>query len=180
MIPIVIQRYIKALLHNINVIFFTLGFNSLCVLLFCLNIVCVVPSTFLFFVTNSLFVQLHLHSYISSHWVPTIVWQWNLMGNFFFLWASYFKKIIRSRDLRSYVDGNAPKPTEGSTSKWVIIWSIMKKIKTSIMESVDNSIVVNSAHSILLRLNGLISKEFISKATSRKCINSSNRQIPHL
>ncbi|KAK1391348.1 SPX domain-containing protein 1-like [Heracleum sosnowskyi] len=64
-----------------------------------------------------------------------------LDGKNYFLWASYFKNFLEGQDLWTYVDGSNPKPTEkAEQSKWVINNA---KIKTWIMESVENSIAVN-------------------------------------
>ncbi|KAF8388056.1 hypothetical protein HHK36_026722 [Tetracentron sinense] len=62
-------------------------------------------------------------------------------GKNYFLWASYFWNFLEGQELWGYVDGSISKPfTDTTTSKWV---PHNAKIKTWIMESVDNSIAVN-------------------------------------
>ncbi|XP_074326750.1 uncharacterized protein LOC141664694 [Apium graveolens] len=64
-----------------------------------------------------------------------------LDGKNYFLWVSYFKNFLEGQDLWNYVDDTNPKPTEKADQfKWVINNA---KIKTWIMESVENSTVVN-------------------------------------
>lgn len=77
---------------------------------------------------------------MDSHHRLTVKLTVKLDGKNYFLWASYFRNFLEGRDLWGYVDGKVPKPTEGSTFKWVINNA---KIKTWIMESVDNSIAIN-------------------------------------
>ena len=62
-----------------------------------------------------------------------------LDGKNYFLWTSYFRNFLEGQGIWGYVDGTTKRP-EGDVSKWIINNA---KIKTWIMESVDQSIAAN-------------------------------------
>ena len=62
-----------------------------------------------------------------------------LDGKNYFLWSSYFRNFLEGQGIWGYVDGTTKRP-EGDASKWIINNA---KIKTWIMESVDQSIAAN-------------------------------------